>query len=169
MTAPAPDSKFKVWPQPRVLPQSGLISDHDCGYASGLSFCSWDLNCCGIASIQGFSGLVPSSEFASLADIVATLYRECYSPGHVIYCLSSQLSHPIHLALKEIGSAQIAGFPNIFHGPERLSLWLVNIRDAVGKYCDIYGEPYLEPSTKPWKPGTYNSPDKYQYLPKRQP
>ncbi len=170
MTTPVHDSKYLVWRVPRTLTScTGLISENTSTYAKGLSYCGWDMNSCGVASIQGFNNTYPEPHtFPLKADLIATLYRECYNAGHTIYALASnQLYHPLHLALKEMGATQIAEFPNLFHGPERMSIWLVNIRDAVGMYCNEYGEPYTEPSKEPWKPSVHVRTSAYQYLPKR--
>lgn len=142
-------------PQPRN--QSGIIKLAARQYDVGMTFSTWDLKCCGLGTLMGFGALVVPDEFAAKAEFVATCYRTLYKPGHVLYSLADgrgmghDTTNTKHLALVEIGSTKIAEFPNLFHGPGVVSLWLVNIRNAVGKFCNDVGEAYLEPSTEPWE------------------
>lgn len=103
------------------------------------------LNCCGLGAIQGFSTPLAFQTWKDEAEFVSLLYRTYYTNGHMLYCLASyQLNTNAHKALLNIGAKQVAEFPNLTHGPSILSLWLVNVRDACGRYCNKYGEPYDE-------------------------
>lgn len=117
------------------------------------------MSCCGIAEISGFysspfagAGYLPKNQWEAKAAWLAGLYRNYRNPGHFIYIVTDeQLSNVLHRLLLEIGSKEVAVFPNLNHGPNKLHLHLFNIRDAVGKYIDDTGQPlpYKEPEKVP--------------------
>jgi hypothetical protein len=111
-----------------------------------ITFNSW-LGSCGVGWLQGFSGTEKEFEgFTDKAVWLARMYQLLYQPGHLLYTLADyQLNNPFHKLLVEIGARQIDEFPNITHGSAMMHVFRVNIRNAVGRYCNKYGEPYTEP------------------------
>lgn len=107
---------------------------------------SYFLNCCGMAGIENLGQSSWFEDWQDKAEVLACLYRELYTNGTVIYAITDiQLKNALHLALLEIGSQQIAEFPNLYHGPRMVHLFKLNIRNAAGRFCNKQGQAYAEP------------------------
>lgn len=107
---------------------------------------SYFLNCCGMAGIENLGYAYSFVDWQDKAEVLACLYRELYSQGTVLYAITDhQLTNALHLALLEIGSQQIAEFPNLYHGPRMIHLFKLNIRNAAGRFCNKQGQAYAEP------------------------
>jgi hypothetical protein len=138
-------------PKYQVNSQSGYVYPEGSPNRTGLRIAfntgtSYFLGCCGLAGIENFSYCSPFKDWQDRAEFMACLYRSLYIRGIVIYALSEgQLKHHLHLSLLEIGAAQIAEFPNLYHGPHMISLFKLNIHNICGRYCDKYGDAYAEP------------------------
>lgn len=102
---------------------------------------------CGVGGLWSFNTINSDlSNFTDKAEFLAGVYRELHGAGNAIYCITNgQLSNAGHLALLEIGSREIAQFPNLCHGPYTMHLFLVNVHEAVNRFCDVNGTPYTEP------------------------
>lgn len=101
---------------------------------------------CGVGGLWHFSMYNPFATFADKAEFLSAVYRELRPAGNVLYCISdSQLRNDGHLALLEIGAKEIAVFPNLCHEPSMMHLFLVNVHEAVNRFCDVEGTPYTEP------------------------
>lgn len=141
-------------------------------WANGLEVSKWALGGCGLGLMQRFNTVNMFSSFADKALFMSLLYKELYTCGHVIYAITNnQESNPLHRALLEIGSTKIAEFPNLYHGPAYINVFLVNIRNCDGWFCDKYGEPFTEqPKQKPATPATHvTTPSNYNGVPVKPP
>lgn len=116
----------------------------DSPHAGGVQYSTW-LGSCGVGWLQDFSS-VSFYNWKDKAEWVSALYRNMYQPGNVLYAITqNQLQNHGHLLLVELGATQITEFPNLTHSPNRMLVFHVNIRNAVGRFCNKYGEPYAEP------------------------
>lgn len=106
---------------------------------------SYFLGCCGLAGIEGFND-VRFTDWQDKAEFMACIYRELFTKGTAVYAITrEQLDNPLHQALLECGSTQIAEFPNLYHGPRMMHMFKVNVRNICGRFCNLYGEAYAEP------------------------
>lgn len=107
---------------------------------------SYFLGCCGLAGIENFGYTNTPFPWPERAEIMACLYRSLYHQGTVLYSLSQdQLQNRLHQALLEVGSQEVLVFPNLYHGPNMIHLFKVNIRNAAGRFCTKRGDAYAEP------------------------
>lgn len=162
--------------QYRLGDQNQVLRDDKPGYAGGLlvhrntNHDSYFLGCCGMAGLSKFD-YAPQSfvNWNDKAEYIALLYRTLYDKGNVIYTLTeSQFDNPVHQALLEIGAREVFAFPNLYHAPNIMHMFHVNIRKAAGVFCNKYGEAYanqtavsaedvLENVDQPPRPNLYAS------------
>lgn len=136
--------KYRVWREGATDERAVVIGPDNEQYKKGITVSKWALNSCGIGSIQGFYQLPCFTDsYVNRAEFLSVLYRELYNPGYAIYCLSdTQLFDNRHKALLEIGCRELASWPNLYHSPNKIHLFLVNVREGVGKFFNEYGEPF---------------------------
>lgn len=123
------------------------------------------LECCGLVGLSYF-GVNSFHSFAEEAEYVEYLYGQTMLPGHIIYAITDRQSDTIpvnttyekrpgdgskavaeHKILLKCGAKMIAEFPNLNHGPAKIQIYLVNIRDAKGIYLDMNGKALKEDPT----------------------
>jgi hypothetical protein len=129
---------------------SAVIREEAPTYSAGIRVVTntfnYFLGCCGLAGLEGFNSMSGFKDWNDKAEWLACLYRSLYYRGHVVYCITDwQLENAAHIALLEIGSREIAVFPNLYHGPRMLHLFVVNVRNTAGRFCNKYGEAYPVP------------------------
>lgn len=129
----------------------------------GISVVSTTMSCCGLGTIAGFYQSPFTGEsiygkdgalvkFQNRAKFLEAFCGRWWSPGHFIYVLEpTQLRSELHQLFLEIGATKIAEFPNLTHGPAILQMFLVNVREATGKYLDDNRKALTEPP-KPKEP-----------------
>lgn len=129
------------------------------------------MGCCGLALLERFSYMTTSfirdgelDKWETKASFLSELYKHLYHTGYVMYALApaQEQTNPAHKWFLELGARRMMEFPNIFHGPNIMGVWLVNIRNAAGRVCDKYGEMYLEPP-KDEPPAISNPTEKAPY------
>lgn len=107
---------------------------------------NWIMGCCGIGEIRKVTYVYVLPTFADKAKWLAALYVSLYNCGHALFTITKGEHHRAGVAaLIELGAIKIAEFPNLYHGPRMLELYLVNVRDGVGRFFNEYGEPFSEP------------------------
>lgn len=111
---------------------------------------SYFLACCGMSGLEGFNSVptsLPYNTWAEKSELMALLYRELFLQGTVIYALTSAQvkTNALHQDFLKCGAQLISEFPNLYHGPEMISLFKLNIRNLCGRFCNKYGEVYAEP------------------------
>lgn len=104
------------------------------------------LGCCGMGGLENFNYVPQLNSWENEAGFMAAIYRYLYEKGTVVYVLThTQLELKAHQLLLQVGAKEVAVFPNMFHGPNMIHLFMVNIRNICGRYCDKYGKAYAEP------------------------
>lgn len=149
----------------------GAVSPHTGTVIYGLVACRWAFASCGAGTLEAFGGVGHFASWAEKAALMSELYKAQYNCGYTTYAITdSQLNDATHQALLEIGSKELASWPNLYHGPQNIHLFLVNLRDCVDVFCNEYGEPFTEPFVGPKQPKEHKPPaDTLQYgtIPKR--
>lgn len=136
--------KYVAQPAQRFGDLSRIVREDQRG--TSIIYAANQLGSCGLGSLNGFYTCENFTSWQDEAEWISCLYRTLYCPAILIYCLTqNQLKNAGHQALLKIGSVQVTEFPNLTHGPNMQYLFKVNIRNAVGRYCNKYGEAYTEP------------------------
>jgi hypothetical protein len=106
----------------------------------------WAFNSCGVGIFQSFGILQIDNTFEDKAAFLSMVVKKYYTCGNVLYVLTNhQLNDSVHLLLQEIGSKELTRFNNLYHGPRKLHVFHVNVRNAIGRYVDNNGDPLKEP------------------------
>ena len=115
------------------------------------------MGCCGLNTIEtldcatvGVGGFL--NDWESKASYLSALYKWGYQQGWIMYTLTptQERGNILHQWFLELGARRMTEFPNLYHGPNVMGVWIVNIRNCEGRVCNQMGEPYEEqPTTEP--------------------
>lgn len=147
---------------------------HAAAIGMGIHGIQGAMGCCGLVTLQHFGYMTSSyirdgelDKWETKASFLTELYKAMYHRGYLMYVITGtqEATNPAHKWFLELGARRMAEFPNIFHGPSMMGVWLVNIRNAAGRVCDKYGEMYDEPPKGDPPPiNNPTDPQPYDYI-----